>query len=1025
MFGPDDTVLLDGRIFTSEGKLYVVVTSPNREGRMDLAFFRVRESLKYNLNARDPHRLLEGFLSEGLIPEFLWDYAVRLSLDGDPANAAFLLDWRSQSALRSGSFTGMARSLPEGSWKWNADLALNLPGSELLTGEIAAVYNRDWIRLDRAVLESHDGRQLLEGKGGYVLKDGRFVDFSVTTDSLSVEQLLQYILPEASLDFRSFLNVRVEAVDDAIVWDGRVRVIYPDSVRFVGEFSGRYEADRLSIDRASLTDEADYRELLSLAGTVDFASRELDSLVLRAVDIPVERLFHLVWPRKSEPFGGRVNARLELSGDFDHPCITADAHLTAGLLSGNPGYWMNFRCVTEDSLYQLESFDLGQDVTGLLRASGAMNRYSRAYNLQVDGTDVQLQSLVQAVTGSAGPLTGRSNIAVTLEGGDRPQRAAVDLTVSPGSLGPLSFDEMTASLILTGLGKGEPVIRIDSAAFDFGDAGARVTGQVPLSGDAPVDLSGSAEGRLAGLLPRIDGFFSRPGGSGELSFRIGGTAIAPRIHSGRFELHDAAFRVAAVVGRIDRLNAQIELDSLGRISIRRLEGLADGEPFSFSNRFPLDERAGVSALPAGSEGDGDEPIILGDYNLGIVQLATGSGGFWAVIPSLMEKDWGGYFCFSGPGGEGPFEFRGPAWRPYAAGEIRLRNAAFTYPFLKAGKAPSSFVRWLLDLLQRMQWDVRFIPERSCRYVRELSALGEIPLLDVEFKLYLDLLIEDNPDGLLFTGSVADTLRVRGELTSTHGSVEYLDLSFDIDHLGARFTPADSQPLFYGSARTQVEDTLGISREVRLVIRSSSDDQAVEVGDLSNERPMGGRWGEFSVVFEDDQGHSQEQILAMLGYSPEHLPDRLTDLGVNLVGEVTPLRRWTRFIERRAERWLGVDRIDIEPVVARKLIERQLIPFENAESGTRSNYSYLTTLDQSRVTVGKYLTPDLYLSYTGSLFTEDVYNVTRLGVEHYWDVRIRMSGVAPSLTLNYRYRYDSLALDHDSSLFLRYSLLFGW
>ncbi|NQU06177.1 MAG: hypothetical protein HQ568_08805, partial [Calditrichaeota bacterium] len=94
-------------------------------------------------------------------------------------------------------------------------------------------------------------------------------------------------------------------------------------------------------------------------------------------------------------------------------------------------------------------------------------------------------------------------------------------------------------------------------------------------------------------------------------------------------------------------------------------------------------------------------------------------------------------------------------------------------------------------------------------------------------------------------------------------------------------------------------------------------------------------------------------------------------------------------------------------------------------GVVDNYSYLRTLDHSRVSVGKYLTKGVFVKYTGSLLSDtDISDVTRLGIVHDWDVMLRLYQIAPNLTLNYKYQYDSLSRDTDNRLSLRFVYIFS-
>ena len=89
------------------------------------------------------------------------------------------------------------------------------------------------------------------------------------------------------------------------------------------------------------------------------------------------------------------------------------------------------------------------------------------------------------------------------------------------------------------------------------------------------------------------------------------------------------------------------------------------------------------------------------------------------------------------------------------------------------------------------------------------------LLDPDVKVVLDLTLDDNPEGLKFMGSFDDTLRLQGNITSSQGTIELLDLKFDVEQLGLQFNPTDIDPFIYGTAQTSIVDSSGITRVIRL------------------------------------------------------------------------------------------------------------------------------------------------------------------------------------------------------------------
>lgn len=1010
-----------GKFSHDNSRLNFTGSGGSDSGRLEFAFNLLDDGWKYRMSGENVQELLTDILAKGIFPDFLQQYDLNLQAAGNKDQMNLTAIYSAESGWLSGWIRSRIYDFDQESLRLQGTLGLDSLGNPVLSGEFDGGFSNNTILLDGLTLKEGNGRLVFTGSGSIPFKGGSPRDLKIIADGFPLNRLLELLKIGYRSEIDHSVDVVVETHNDTIFLKGQLVSVFPDSVEYLTKFESEFYEEHLSVRSVIVTDSIG-NEVLSLTGTGDIQRETIDSLVLVANAAPVNRLLKLVFPVRDDDIDGLINAIVEVSGDFSAPRIETDIHMVSGTFFGIDGYWGNFRLLTQDSLYWLENVDFGMDVHALVRASGFMNRFNRSYRFDLLGRTVKMQSLFRALAGVKGPVSGLSNFEVTLEGGDTPQRAEAHLVIEPGSIGKLKFDSMVSRLRLTGMDLDEPVITIDSVLVDWGDAKGRLMGEIPLNEDRQLSVSGSVTGVLPTLISHADPYFSSPGGTGQFMFLIGGTVKQPRLKRSRLELRDGSIKMKMVIRHIDGLNALIELKDSNKVDIIRLDGLAEGNPFRFTNYFPEDTLE-------------IEPIIIGGYNLGVIQFATGSDGIWAVIPGFMDKNWGGHFVFRGYRENEYYEFRGPADRPLGIGEILLRNSTFTYPFLRNMKKPSAFVKKLLNLLERMKWHTQVVPDRGCRYVRDLSQLDNTvfedikkrfagALLDLDVKVHMDLFITDNPDGLVFTGSLNDTLRIRGDLTSVSGTIEYLDMSFEVDEIGILFNPSDDFPMLYGSARTYVFDESGNEREIRLVLYGGASVLPVESEGQALSRSARGRWGDFTVVLEDDQGSSQERILAMLGYAPELLQEKLPGLGVKLVGDVIPLRRWTGFIERQVERWLNVDRVEFESTLARNFIEQQLYPEYRPDSLSSTNSNYLATLDGSRFTLGKYLTKNLYLSYTGLLHTvSDAVEVSRLGMIHDWDLALRLARMSPNLRLNYRYEYDSLTKSSNSRWFLRYSFVF--
>ena len=80
--------------------------------------------------------------------------------------------------------------------------------------------------------------------------------------------------------------------------------------------------------------------------------------------------------------------------------------------------------------------------------------------------------------------------------------------------------------------------------------------------------------------------------------------------------------------------------------------------------------------------------------------------------------------------------------------------------------------------------------------------------------------------------------------------------------------------------------------------------------------------------------------------------------------------------------------------------------------------------QSQLTVGKYLTDDLFLSYTGLWKTGiNAANERHFGFLHRWNFDYRIRPVSGNLVLTFGYEYDSLERLKDRMVALRYTFIF--
>ncbi len=978
--------------------------------------YNPKDKTPLHITAREPQFLLQDIVKPGTMPDLVYEYSVKVDAEGT------FSDIEGSFAAEGGDPTrGLeawwSLSKSQEGWKGDARTTVKLPNRQVLKGIARLSLSERSFDLLQGSLRSETGEKVMEGRGRYLFADRRFDKVDVECEDLPIVELMRLVVDDVEPGLDAEADFKIKSEDGKISWGGVSRLVFPDSARYSFAADGRIEPNSLTVLDMSLLSATGDSVFFSASGSYNFSSGVLDSVVVSLTQFNSTRAIEIFAPQLKEKFGGVLNARLEVSGEFPILDVSTDIHLTSGLLFGEPGYWANIAVSGESGVFDLTGFNLGHLLMPLISGAGQFDAKEHKYKLTAAGENVEIKRLVQALSGVDLPLQGNGEIRINFDDAGEPGVARASVQMRSGSLANFEFRGLTAKLSLSGLKERDPVLHFDSLVVDWGDVIGTVNGELPFGAGRSIDMLFALNGRLTSFLPRLAGSFSNPKGSGRLHLRMGGDSKNPRLLSGEFLLNNGAFQLDQVIREVRKLEADVSLDSTGDVRINRFDFQIDSAPVRISNR-----EADVSA--------GEEPITVYGYDLGVIRVETAADGFWIVVPGLMEPSWGGYLALKGIGKERRFEFRGPSYRPLGIGTASLHNAIITYPpFQRQGK-PSRFAAAVLDLLKRIRWDARVTTDLGCRYFREVSGLGELPaweeiksqigggLLNPDLKIIVDLRVDDNPVGLSFNGSFNDTLRLSGELTSSQGSVEFLWSNFQVEKVGVQFNPALIDPVLYGTAATTVLDSSNISRQVR--IRAGSGSTGGKL--LSGENSQRAHFSDLTLLFEDDQGHSQEQILALLGYTPELLPGKLSELGGQFALSATPLKKWQRGLERRLEQWTGLDRVAVQTNLPQNFIERQFNPADNLNQ--QGGGSYWNLLYGSRVTLGKYVAPNLYLSYTGALASQaETYSKTRLGIQHSWDANYRLTRISNNLVLNYRYEYNELARSSVNSMSIRYGWVF--
>ncbi len=985
------------------------------EQRGSLSFsYNFEDEIPLLLSVRDPQYLLQDIVKSGYLPDKLFQYDIKIDVRGTSSDLEGSVIAESLNPL-SGAELRWKVSKIGTDWVGSFTTVINLQNRQKLRGGANVKISSQSIELSKGTLKTSDGEEVLAANVFYQLPLHRYEKFDVTATNFPVIGILRLAFSNIETGLTAKSDFKISAQDGNVAWKGISDIAFSDEVTYILESEGVMEDNVITVIQATLSNTASDSQFFKASGSYNFLAKRFDSVVVSLTQFSAERAIALAAPKLSGKFGGLINAHLELSGPLSSPSLSTDIHVTSGIIYSDPGYWANMSLKGDSGKYQIVRLNLGYKISSLLTGSGDYNSDKNRINFTASGRDGEVGRLVKAFSGLNIPISGKGDFSINLDNTDTSRQARGTLSMNSGKLGPLSFRNLSANVSLSGLNSHNPVLNFDSLIVDWGEAFGTVSGELPLTSQRSIDMDIALEGRLMKFLPQLTPLFSNSVGEGSLDLHLGGTIKKPRFVDGQLIMHKGGVELDQVIRNVGNLEADISLDSLGKVGINRLDFTIDDAPVTISNR---------DANPF----KGEEPMVVFGYNIGVFQILTEPDGFWIVIAGLMEKSWGGYLALSGDYKSGMFELTGPANRPHAYGQLNLRNAIVTYPMLHMGGHIPSSTKAIMGWLSRIRLHTRLTPDLGCRYFREVSGLGELRgwgeiknqigggLLDPDLKITIDLRIDDNPVGIIFNGFFSDSLQMSGELTSVQGTVEFLDLNFDVEKAGIEFNPALIDPILYGTATTTVIDSSGISRQVRIRLMSGSSEARAE------DRSERAHFSDLTIIFEDDQGHSQEQVLALLGYTPEHLPEKLSGLGGQFVESATPLKKWQRGFERILEQWTGLDRIAVQTNVAQNFIERQINPINNINQ--QGGGSYWNLLYGSRVTLGKYVLPNLYLSYTGALASQtETYEQTRLGILHSWDANYRLTKISNNLVLNYRYEYNELARSSANSILIRYGWVF--
>ncbi len=714
---------------------------------------------------------------------------------------------------------------------------------------------------------------------------------------------------------------------------------------------------------------------------------------------------------------GKLSGEIHLRGPLDNPTLSLMIDARDFIING-VGYYAT-RMVGELKNGRLTSreFWIQLNNSPVARARLTYQVFRDSLNMTIQGKQVESNFLVETLLGRTVPVRGTFDYVLHAVGHLKSPVIYGDVQIHHGEFEDKKFDLITL-IFSDSIRSNQSLLNLNAHQLTIHkflyvnkeEYTIEAEGQLGLGENDSLDIQLAVNGNVLLELSRVLPFFRNPRSNGVFKLHIGGSRGSPEIRSASLKIFNAAMSFESVLPPLTLLQADLVLPEGSRfIEIRRLEAW-------FGKRH-----AQLTNLPSLTlNGQALEPLVIAplDLSLGILQLETDAGGLQLAIPGLMEPGDYGFFAVTGKEKGERFTISGPLESPYVRGTVIMYNARVTYPFLPTETSEENPVA---EYLMNVNWDIRALSGKGNRYFVEIPA--------VIGKVSLDLAIDNAVSALEFRGRLSDeSFRVVGQVESSNGRVEYLDTRFYVEKFGAEFHEFELFPEVYGRAYTTVRDSANaFPEDIYLVLYA--------VDPVTGKEVASANWENLRFKLESQNkelGETQESVLAKLGYSPQNVPRKAEQVGLQLTENIL-IRPLVRPLERSLEQVFRLDYVRLRSNFTGNLYYMTLgrNPYFNTQQPfasptfSQSIDPVLLLLQSSELTVGKYLWRNFYISYSGQLvipFYQD-----RLGFNHRFGLEYR---IKRNLLLEIQYDkylispyYFQPGLLQDFSIRLRHSIKF--
>lgn len=771
---------------------------------------------------------------------------------------------------------------------------------------------------------------------------------------------------------------------------------------------------------------------------------------------------------------GRAFGELRFQGSIETPVIDMMAWVQEGFMRRIGVFEAEIKARMDEKGFTLSQFDVDRNNAPFLRASGTYDRASGQVDARIRAREVDANTVLLAIAGKDSVLGGMADINVHLSGNQWPIPAYGYITIRNGNALWFTFDELHCDLGSPGDARrastfGEQGLQLGDITYTRGnDFILRGRGLFPFNEDDSMKVELSGRGNILAVLHDFSDIVTETSGAGQLELAMGGPYPEVRLLDSRLRVNEGTVLLSQVARRIGNIEADIvtrdrfiELSTLygdigdARIQIRNTREtlpqdghlgsplIINGDWMSLGTLEVITDPRGLPLHVPGLMENGE----IGRFHLRGKQLDAPRQPD-ANAPQPPPQKYG-------------FLVGGPWQHPVFWGEVLLRDVNLTYPFLENYESTETSI--ITAILYNADWDVIAIAEKDNHYVRNMNYGIS--------NFYVNLGIDDLVSRMHFTGILRDTtthrpgalemayapevegnearlsngqsvplrdssnalsivyqtksqrshlnagldttsFRIVGRVTSSRGTIEYLDLTFRVDQFGAEWDQSDWQPVIFGQARTTVSDSSNYSQNVYLRLYGHKSDGGQLAG-----RDNSGRLENVYFELESDNmlyNHSKVQLLAALGISFDNMRGQATDILTSSTDKVL-FRQLFRPVERKLERSLGLDMVRLQSRFTRNFLD-----MNRSNAATENPLAFFRS---TKLTVGKYLSNRMYLLYTGQVAAWPLnykYQEPSLGLRHTLGFEYRFN---PTLLLQVEYDYNSALIPQwreDKKIWLRHS-----